>query len=214
MIRRCLRLQLRSQLPASLAVLLVFGLGSFLGVALTGRAEGLFYIYYQMYPAMGLFVLFIYGSTNTANLANVVLSLGVTRREFCIATQWLGLIMALLAAALGVPVALLPGWTGLTWIQPPLSLGALPTLAAASLFCQEAAWVMGFLAGRRRWLMGLMVLLGSLLLGVAAFFLTMAAYAGDAVWSGGGLWVPVGLLAGAAVLAGLFWLALSKYAVR
>ena len=69
MIRRCLRLQLRSQLPASLAVLLVFGLGSFLGVALTGRAEGLFYIYYQMYPAMGLFVLFIYGSTNTANLA-------------------------------------------------------------------------------------------------------------------------------------------------
>ena len=73
---------------------------------------------------------------------------------------------------------------------------------------------MGFLAGRRRWLMGLMVLLGSLLLGVAAFFLTMAAYAGDALWSGGGLWVPVGLLAGAAVLAGLFWLALSKYAVR
>ena len=141
MIRRCLRLQLRSQLPASLAVLLVFGLGSFLGVALTGRAEGLFYIYYQMYPAMGLFVLFIYGSTNTANLANVVLSLGVTRREFCTATQWLGLIMALLAAALGIPVALLPGWTGLTWIQPPLSLGALPVALAVLVAALAVGWI-------------------------------------------------------------------------
>ena len=214
MILRCLRYQARTVLPPVLALLLAFGIGGLLGVVATGRAEGLFYTYYQMYPAMSLFIVFIYGFNGTSSYSNTALSLGVTRREFFLATQTLILAQAALIAAVGIPVALAPGWMALDQVLSPLSLGALPTLAAAALVFQEMGGILGFFAGKSRWVMVATILLAALLMGVATVLLIMAGYTEQASWSGWGPWVPGGLLAGALILAGLYWLPLSKYVVR
>lgn len=211
---RVLRYEMRMILPATMAILLVFGVGTLAATAVTGRAEGIFYTYYRMYPALGLFVVFIYGTSNTSNFVNTALSMGVTRREFFGAVQLLILLTTVLVEAVAVLVVLVPNWAGLHWIEPPLSLRALPTLAVLSILCQEMAGAMGFLAGKSRWLMGLVVALAALLLGVVTFLFMMATHTGSAVWSGWGSAVLAGLLAAALALGGLFWLLLSKHVVR
>ena len=210
---RVMRFQLRVLLPGILAILSVLGLGSLLGIAVTGRADGLFFTYYQMYPAMAIFTLFIIGTSSTSAYIGLCLSMGVTRRTYFAAIQWSMVLFSLLAAAIGALAAVIPGWTGMDWLQPPLTMAGLPVLVLATLFFQEAAGVLGFLGGKNRWLMVLVTVLSVLLLGLVTFLVVIAGEDGTP-WLGGSLWMLGGGALGSLVLAAIFRLLLAGYVVK
>ena len=129
---RCVRYLIRMCMLPALGVVLLFAAAPLL-VPLEFLET-----YYTSLPIAALGILFVYGATATGGQANLVLSLGARRHDLFHGTAAVFVLTSLLAAALIVLAAMVPGALGMTRFSGDGAMGALAG--------GPAAWPMLWLA--------------------------------------------------------------------
>ena len=142
---RCVRYLIRMCMLPALGVVLLFAAAPLL-VPLEFLET-----YYTSLPIAALAILFVYGATATGWQANLVLSLGARRHDLFHGTAAVFVLTSLLAAALIVLAAMVPGALGMTRFSGDGAMGALAGGPAAWpmlwLACLTGMSTGGFSAG-------------------------------------------------------------------
>jgi len=214
-VRRTLCYLLRTVLPVVVLVAALFPVAGLVVMKwFTHSAEGLFYNYYQMFPAICVFVNFLFMLNVTSITVNMALSMGRTRREVYWAVQGLILAAALSLVLLAVLVLRMPALLNARWIPAVVAPDMLPTLFLVALLGAEAGAFGGYYAGRHRWLMVVLFLGAAVLLGAATVLFLLADQFGTELSQKLIPWINVGCAVVAVMLGGLNRLPLRRYIVR
>lgn len=183
---RCFRFLLRFSL-INLAVFAAAAAVIVGGAFVTGVPAGnsnLFSTYFDSFPALALFILFMMAFSMTSTLT-LALNFGATRKALFVALQGVLAIYAVGGWAISALFSALPVWCG--WPREGAATALMLNTSPAFLAAGAAAAVLGLLSGvmlaRSRLLGGLLIVLAVLLLLAGTFWLVITGGAFS-----GGMW--------------------------
>ncbi len=181
---RCFRFLLRFSLM-NLAIFAAVAAVIVAGAFVTGVPAGttnLFSTYFDSFPALALFILFMMAFSMTSTLT-LALNFGATRNALFAAIQGMLAVYAVGGWAISALFSALPVWCG--WPREGAATALMLNTSPAFLAAGAAAAVLGLLSGvmmaRSRVLGSMILILAMLLMMVGIFWLviTGGAFAGD-----------------------------------
>ena len=215
---RCFRFLLRFSLInlaifAAAAAVIVGG--AFVTDVPSGNTN-LFSTYFDGFPALSLFILFMMAFSMTSTLT-LALNFGATRNALFAAVQGMLAVYAVGGWAISALFSALPVWCG--WPREGAATALMLNTSPAFLAAGAAAAVLGVLSGvmmiRSRLLGGLLIVLAVLLMLAGTFWLviTGGAFSGEG-WGSLPWLLPLALGLAAAVADAFLYRYLKGYVVR
>ena len=215
---RCFRFLVRFSLT-NLAIFAAVAAVILAGAFVTGVPAGssnLFSTYFDSFPALALFILFMLGFSMTSVLT-LALNFGATRNALFAATQGVLAVYAVGGWAISALFSALPVWLG--WPREGAATALLLNASPAFLASAAAAAVLGLLSGvmmvRNRVVGGVIIILAMLLMMVGVFWLVITGGSFSGGMWGDLPWLLPLALGLAAVAADVFlYRFLKHYVVR
>ncbi|HJB67258.1 MAG TPA: hypothetical protein H9770_00250 [Candidatus Fournierella excrementigallinarum] len=215
---RCFRFLLRFSLinlaVFAAAAAVIVG-GAFVTDVPSGNTN-LFSTYFDGFPALSLFILFMMAFSMTSTLT-LALNFGATRKALFVALQGVLAIYAVGGWAISALFSALPVWCG--WPREGAATALMLNTSPAFLTAGAAAAVLGLLSGvmlaRSRLLGGLLIVLAVLLMLAGTFWLviTGGAFSGEG-WGSLPWLLPLALGLAAVAADAFLYRYLKGYVVR